>query len=615
MAPTAETRRGLSARLELPVASDDTLGAMFWTRVAADAGQPAQLVKRGDAWTVLTWKHVGDRVRGLALGLLARGRRRGDAVALLSGTRAEWVQTDFAILSAGCVTVPIYATYTSAQVASIVNDADARTLIVEDRAQLAKALAARSQMPRLQEIVVIDGDAADDPSVLTWARLRQIGRAREPELASRLTEGLASLGPADVATIVYTSGTGGEPKGVVQTHGNHMATLVALSRIPGVQPGDVHLLFLPLAHSFARAEAFLGVHRRLVTAFATSLETIRSDLLEVRPHFLFAVPRVFEKLHAAILAGVDAGTWLERRAFAWAMRVGSEMSRRQRAGEPVPRRLRLRHRLADHLVLARLRQPLGGRLRFAVSGGAPLGNELAEFFHAAGVLILEGYGLTEACPVLTFNRVDRFKLGSVGPPIPGVELRIAPDGEILARGANIAHRGYLNQPEATAQVLGADGWFKTGDIGRIDEDGFLYITDRKKDLIVTSGGVNIAPQHLENLLRSDPFISQALVYGDRRPYPTALIALSPQALQRFARARGILDGDYAQLIRHPEVVRRVAKIVEAKNAEVQSYARVKRFALVPAEFTEAAGEMTPTQKVKRKAVAARYAALLDSLYE
>ncbi len=595
--------------------SDGTLGTMFWTRVAADAGQPAQLVKQGTAWTTLSWRQVGERVRELALGLLVRGRRRGEAVALLSGSRAEWVQTDFAILSAGCVTVPIYATYTSAQVAAMVNDADARTLIVEDRAQLAKALAVRRQMPRLQEIVVIEGDEGDDPSVLTWARLREIGRAGDEALGGRLAECLASVGPDDVATIVYTSGTGGEPKGVVQTHGNHMATLAALSRIPGVQPRDVHLLFLPLAHSFARAEAFLGVHRGLVTAFATSLETVRSDLLEVRPHFLFAVPRVFEKLHAAILAGVDAGTWLERRAFAWAMRVGSETSRRQRAGEPVPPPLRLRHRLADHLVLARLRQPLGGRLRFAVSGGAPLGKELAEFFHAAGVLILEGYGLTEACPVLTFNRIDRFKLGSVGPPISGVELRIAPDGEILARGPNIAHRGYLNRPEATAEAFGVDGWFKTGDIGRIDEDGFLHVTDRKKDLIVTSGGANIAPQHLENLLRSDPFISQALVYGDRRPYPTALIAVSPQELRRFARARGILDGDYAQLVRHPGVVRRVAEIVEAKNGEVQSYARVKRFALVPAEFTEAAGEVTPTQKVKRKAVAARYAALLDSLYE
>jgi long-chain acyl-CoA synthetase len=394
-----------------------------------------------------------------------------------------------------------------------------------------------------------------------------------------------------------------------------MATLEALARLPGIEPGDVHLLFLPLAHSFARAEAFLGVHRGLVTAFATGVETLRGDLLAVRPHFIFAVPRVFEKFHAAILAGVETGTALERRLFGRSMRVGLETSRRRRAGAPLTPGWRLRHRLADRLVLARLRRPLGGRLRFAVSGGAPLARQVAEFFHAAGVLVLEGYGLTEACPVLTVNRIDRFKFGSVGPPIPGVELRIAADGEILARGPNIAHRGYLNRPEATAEAFDADGWFRTGDIGRIDEDGFLFITDRKKDLIVTSGSANIAPQHLENLLRSDPFISQALVYGDRRPYPTALIEVSAPELTRFARTEGILDGDYAQLVRHPTVVRRVAQIVEAKNAEVQSYARVKKFALVPIEFTEAAGEMTPTQKVKRRVVAARYAALLESLYE
>lgn len=596
------------------MATESTLTAMFWARVAAGAHAPAQMVKHDGAWITLSRAQVGDRVRELALGLLARGRQRGDGVALLSGSRAEWVQTDFAILSAGCVAVPIYATYTSAQVASLVNDADARMLIVEDRAQLDKALAVRTQMPRLQDIVLIDGEAAE-PGVLTWERLRRLGREREPELSGRLAERLASVGPEDVATIVFTSGTGGEPKGVVQTHGNHMATLEALARLPGIEPGDVHLLFLPLAHSFARAEAFLGVHRGLVTAFATGVETLRGDLLAVRPHFIFAVPRVFEKFHAAILAAVEAGSPPERRAFGWAMRVGLETSRRRRAGEPLTPGRWLRHRLADRLVLARLRRPLGGRLRFAVSGGAPLAKPLAEFFHAAGVLILEGYGLTEACPVLTVNRIDRFKFGSVGPPIHGVELRVGADGEILARGPNIAHRGYLNRPEATAEAFGADGWFRTGDIGQIDEDGFLYLTDRKKDLIVTSGGANIAPQHLENLLRSDPFISQALVYGDRRPYPTALIEVSAQELSRFARAHGILDGDYAQLVRHPTVVRRVGQIVEAKNAEVQSYARVKKFALVPAEFTEAAGEMTPTQKVKRRVVAARYAALLESLYE
>lgn len=590
-----------------------TLTAMFWARVHADGHQTAQLVKHEASWTPLTWSQVGESVRELALGLLARGRRHGDAIALLSGSRAEWVHADLAIMSAGCTTVPIYPTYTAPQIALIVNDSDARMLIVEDSRQLAKVLAVRHQLPRLDEIVVIEGGEHDLPSALTWARLRQLGREHGPE--ALLEERLAALGAEDVASIVYTSGTSGEPKGVVQMHGNHMAGLEALSGIAGVEPGDVHLLFLPLAHSFARLEAFLGMHRRLVTAFATGLETLRDDLVEVRPHFIFAVPRVFEKFRAAILAGVETGTWFEKRAFGWAMRAGHEAARRQRAGEAIPPLLGLRRGVADRLVLSRLRRVLGDRLRFAVCGGAPLGRELAEFFHAAGVLILEGYGLTEACPALAFNRIDRFRFGSVGPAIPGVELRIAPDGEILARGPNIATRGYLNRPAATAETFGADGWLRTGDIGWIDADGFLYVTDRKKDLIVTSGGANIAPQHLEDLLRSDPFISQALVYGDRRPYPTALIEVDALELARFAGEPSMSEQRYAELVRRPEVVARVARIVEAKNAEVQSYARIKKFALVPAELSEVAGEITPTQKVKRRVVATRYASLIESLYE
>ncbi|MBI1845766.1 MAG: AMP-binding protein, partial [Candidatus Rokubacteria bacterium] len=335
---------------------------MFWARVERSAGAPAQMVKRAGGWETLTWAQVGDAVRELALGLLARGRQPGDAVALLSASRAEWVQADFAILSAGCVTVPVYPTYTAAQIAAIVNDAGARALIVEDRRQLAKVLPLRERMPRLAEIVVIDGDVGHDPSVLSWTTLRQLGRERERELQTPLADRIASLRSDDVATIAYTSGTTGEPKGVVQTHGNHLATLTSLSGIRGVEPGDVHLLFLPLAHSFARLEAFLGVHRGLITAFAESLQALPDDLVEVRPNFIFAVPRVFEKIHAAVMAGVDAGTPLARRAFSWAMRVGYERSRRERAAEPVPRALVLRDRIAHRLVFSRLRRAFGGRL-------------------------------------------------------------------------------------------------------------------------------------------------------------------------------------------------------------------------------------------------------------
>jgi len=594
--------------------ADETLARMFWSRVAADGDRPAQMIKGKGRWQTLVWTQVGETVRELALGLLALGRRRGETVALLSQSRAEWVQTDFAILSTGCLTVPIYPSYTPGQIAYIVNDSEARTLIVENAAQLAKALEVRDQMRGLAEIVVITSDEAHAPPVLTWSELRRRGRAQAGALNATLADRVAAIAAEDIATIVYTSGTTGEPKGVVQTHENHMASLSALAQIPGIEPGDVHLLFLPLAHAFARLEGFIGVHRRLVTAFAESMDRVGENLKEVRPHFIFAVPRVFEKVHEKILGDAAGGSPAKRWVFGWAVGIGRRTSRLTQARKPRPSALELQRRLAHRLVFSKLHAALGGRLRFAVSGGAPLGREVAEFFHAAGILIVEGYGLTETCPALTFNRIDHFKFGSVGQPIAGVELRIARDGEILARGRNVASRGYWKQPAATAQAFDADGWFHTGDIGRIDGDRFVYITDRKKDLIVTSGGVNIAPQLVENLLRRDPFISQAMVYGDRRPFPVALVTLNPHEVVSLARNEGILVTDPAQLGRHPKVTDRVARIVKAANSELQSYARIKKFAVLPAELTEAAGELTPTQKVKRQIVGEKYHALLDSLY-
>jgi long-chain acyl-CoA synthetase len=587
---------------------------MFWNRIEHSPDTVAHLVKRVGRWQPLTWTVVGAIVRELALGLSALGRVPGDAVALLSLTRAEWVHADFAILSAGGVTVPIYATYPPELIAYIVSDAAAKTLIVENPGQLEKVLEARDKMPSLEHVIVIEGYEGQAPFVLTWEALRRLGREQADRGKAILAERVTAVRPDDVATVVYTSGTTGLPKGVIQTHGNHMAALRAVAAVTPVQPGDVHLLFLPLAHAFARLEAFMGVHLGLTTAFAERLDKVVDNLREVRPHFLCSVPRLFEKVHARILSNVEAGSPIKRRLFAWALATGLAVSRRRQARAPVPFALRLMHWLAQRLVFARLHEALGGRLRFAVSGGAPLARETAEFFHATGILILEGYGLTETCPALTFNRIDHCKFGSVGQAIPGVELRLAPDGEILARGPNIATRGYLHQPQATAEAFGPDGWLRTGDLGRIDAEGFVFITDRKKDLIITSGGINIAPQHLENLLKTDPLISQAMVYGDARPYPVALLTLNAEELARFATSQGLLTTDYAALTRESVVVARVQQIVEAKNASLPSYARIKKFAIVAAEFTEAAGEVTPTQKIKRRIVAERYRNVLESLY-
>jgi long-chain acyl-CoA synthetase len=596
--------------------ADDSLAKLFWSRVERSGSGLAHQFKHEGSWQTVTWRQVGEIVRELALGLVALGRQKGDAVALLSTSRAEWVQADFAIFSAGCITVPIYPSYPPDLVAYVINDSGARTVFVEDAGQLAKVLEARDRIPQLEHIVVMSAYQALQPpkSVMTWQTLRRLGLDNADAHKATLAERVATSGPEDVASIVYTSGTTGPPKGVVQTHGNHVAALAASTEATPVQEGWVHLLFLPLAHSFARLESFLGVAHGLTTAFAENLDKLRDNLPEVRPHFICSVPRVFEKVYAGVLATAQSGSPLKRKIFEWAVAVGRDVSRHQQRGQPVPFGLEIRRRVAHALVFSKLHARLGGRLQWAVSGGAPLSRDIAEFFHAAGILLLEGYGLTETCPALTFNRPSRFKFGSVGQALPGVSLKIAADGEILARGANVATRGYFKQPEATREVFESDGWFHTGDIGRIDEDGFLFITDRKKDLIVTAGGMNIAPQNIENLLKADPFISQVMVHGDRRPYPVALITLNPDELGKFAREQGVLTTDAASLVRHPKILERVTRTVEEKNTNLQSYAKIKKFSILPADFTLEGGELTPTLKIKRKVVAEKYRKELEALY-
>jgi len=596
--------------------SEQSLARMFWNRVEKSASAPAQQFKDRGAWKTLTWREVGDAVRELATGLIALGRRPGEAVGILSTSRAEWVQADFAIFSAGCITIPVYPTYPPDLIQYIVNDAGVKTLIVEDPTQLAKVLEVDAAMPGLEQIVIMHGYEGREPSprIVTWEALRRLGREKAETLKVELASRVDGIKRDDIATIVYTSGTTGPPKGVVQTHGNHLSALESADQTTSIAEGEVHLLFLPLAHSFARLESFIGVHGGLCTAFAENIDKLRENLPETRPHFICSVPRVFEKVYAGAMARAEGGSLVKRKIFHWAVVVGKEVSRLKQANRPVPTGLAVKYRLAEKLVFSKMQAALGGRLRFAVSGGAPLSREIAEFFHAAGILILEGYGLTETCPVLTNNRMDAFKFGSVGKPLPGVDVKIAADGEILGRGGNIA-KGYFKKADATREVFLDDGWFATGDIGRFDEDGFLFITDRKKDLIVTAGGMNIAPQNIENLLKGDPFISQVMVHGDRRPYPVALITLNPDELAKFAREQGIMASDPSVLAKHPKVMERVQRTVDHKNSELQSYAKIKKFAILPDDFTVENGALTPTLKVKRKVISERHRPVLDALYQ
>jgi long-chain acyl-CoA synthetase len=592
-----------------------SLPQMFFTQAAIRGSRAAQLVKQGTTWQEVSWLALSERVRHLAQGLLTLGVQPGERVAILADSCAEWVQCDLGILAAGAITVPIYPSSTPEQTAYILQDAEVTLVFVDTSAQLEKVRSLQAQCPALQQTVLMRASVAPTiPAVLTLADLVARGATTSPEGPEGLEKRLQQLTPEHEATFVYTSGTTGPPKGVVQTHGNHLFMLQSIGSILEAQEGDVHLLFLPLAHSFARLEAFLGLYRGLTTAFAESIDTLAQNMAEVRPMLMFSVPRVYEKIYARVWSAGTTGSALKRAIFQWSVRVGRQVSALQQRRQPIPARLAWQHRLAHRLVFAKLHQTVGGRLRYFVSGGAPLAQEIAEFFHAAGMLILEGYGLTETCPALTANRYHRYKFGTVGLPLPGVDIRLASDGEILARGANIA-KGYYQRPAETAEVFGADGWFATGDIGVFDAEGFLRITDRKKDLIITAGGKNIAPQNIENLLKTDPYISQALVYGDRRQYLTAILTLDTEAIAAYAREQGIDDTSSALLTTHALVHKLIESRIAHANDHLASYETIKKFIIAPDDFTLENGELTPTLKVKRQVVTQKYRTQLDRLYE
>jgi long-chain acyl-CoA synthetase len=587
---------------------------MFFARAASRGHRPAQLVKRGSTWQAISWQAMSDNVRHIAKGWLTLGLQVGDRVALLASSRAEWVQCDLGIMAAAGITVPVYPSSLPEQVAYILHNAEVTLACVDTPAQLEKLLQVRAALPALRHIVLMDGQPpSPDPLILTLQDLMTRGTAAS-QYATVLEERLQGLTPDHEATYVYTSGTTGPPKGVVQTHSNHLFMVQSCGAILMAEEGDVHLLFLPLAHAFARLEAFLGLYIGLTTAFAESVEALAENMREVRPMLVFSVPRVYEKIYARIQAAGTSGSLLKRALFQWCVAVGRQVSGLQQRRQPIPAGLRLRQRLAHQLVFKKLHQTVGGRLRFFVSGGAPLAQDITEFFHAAGILILEGYGLTETCPALASNSYDRYKFGTVGRALPDVELRIAADGEILARGRNIA-KGYYKRPEATAEVFLEDGWFATGDIGEIDAEGFLRITDRKKDLIVTAGGKNIAPQNLENLLKTDPYISQAMVYGDRRPYLTAVLTLDLDAIRPYAQAHGIVADTAPAYAAHPQIQQLIEAHVAQLNAQLASYETIKKFIIAPTDFTPESGELTPTLKIKRKVVTQQYQAQLDRLYE
>ena len=560
-------------------------------------------------------KEAFERVRDLSLGLGALGMAAGDRVAILAESRPEWILSDLAILAAGAITVPIYPTLAASQVRYILQDSGARLAVVSTIEQLDKLQEVRHLLPALEAVVVMDRAAGEAASVLTLVEVERRGHARmtgEWGAGRDFRENARRVKPSDLATIIYTSGTTGEPKGVMLTHANLTSNIEAGSQVLALSDEDVALSFLPLSHAFERMVSFIYLLTGVQIIFAESMGSIARDIGTVRPTVMTGVPRVYEKLQTRIVTAGEAAPGAKGILFRWAVKAGMARARAHLAGRSPGLLVAARAALAERLVFSTVRSRLGGRLRFLVSGSAPLGANVLEFFHAVGLPIVEGYGLTETAPILTVNPPDAPRAETVGRPLPNVELRIAEDGEILARGPNIM-AGYYNKPEATADVL-QDGWLATGDIGTIDQAGYLRITDRKKDLLVTSGGKNIAPQPIENVLTRSPLIAEAVVLGDRQRYVAALLVPDFAALERRLQGLGRPPATREELVKRPDVIALYQEVVDALNRELSPFERIKRMALLPAEFTIESGELTPTLKVKRRVVEERWRSEIGALY-
>ncbi|MDZ7292895.1 MAG: long-chain fatty acid--CoA ligase [candidate division KSB1 bacterium] len=566
--------------------------------------------KTNGEWKTVTWREQAETCKKISKSLMALGVKKGDRVGILSQTRLEWVQCDFGISNCGGITVGIYPTNLAPDSAYLINHSDAEVIFVENQDQLDKVQQVRKETPKLRIIITFDRTNSADGSVLNFADFLTKGASvADADFYARAQ----AIRPDDLMALVYTSGTTGVPRGAMITHENMLFTSDSAVQCLYLQPHFETLLFLPLAHVFARLLVYFSLQRAMTVAFAESIEKVMDNLKEIRPHFITAVPRIFEKIYEKITTSVQDAGGIKEKLFNWALRVGYQVSRQQQNKQPIPGGLKFKHRLANKLVLHKIQELFGGRLVWAVSGAAPLNKNIAEFFHACGILILEGIGMTENTSFSNVNRYEHNKFGTVGPVGPGIEMKISADGEILFRGKNVM-KGYFKDPAATAEAIDQDGWLHSGDVGEIDADGFLKITDRKKELIITSGGKNIAPQRIERILRTSRFISQAMAYGDRRKYVTALVTLNREQIELWAKEHGLVYQSYEELVNHPEVKKLIEAEVNKKNAELASFETVKKVAILPEDFSIGAGDLTPTLKIKRQVVTEKYRKLLEQLY-
>ena len=592
-----------------------TVPGIFMHQARRLGDRVLKVSKQDGVWTPTTWRQAYDGLRSLTMGLVSCGVRKGDRVGIVSRTRSEWSDADLAVLCAGGITVGIYPTASMAEMEHILGHSGCRLLFVENGELLDRMEEIRRRIGWPERMVLFEAERDRLPAgAMPFAEFKRLGREldlREPE---RFDQTWRAVTPDDLATIAYTSGTTGPPKGAMITHANLYHTAIHAVATQDLDRDDFGIAYLPLTHMLQRLTVYAVLHAEVRGVYAESIEKLIDNFRELKPTVQVGVPRIFEKIHARILQRVAEASPLRQRIFAWAMQVGRRSAPFRKEKKPLPFTLAVQHAWADRLVFRTIRDVFGGRVKRLLCGGAPMPPELLEFFYAAGLLILEGYGLTETVAPVSVNRPDDFRFGTVGRLIAGVEAKLGEGNELLLRGQGL-FRGYYRDPEATAEAIDADGWFHSGDIAEIDPDGFIRITDRKKDIIVTAGGKNIAPQNIENMVKALPVIGHVLVHGDGRSYLTALITLDGTEIRDWADREGIEEPSPAALALHPAVRRLVEEQTAAVNSRLAPHEAIRRFAILPDDFTEAAGELTPTLKIRRREITRKYADLLDSLYK
>ena len=602
---------GVAVQFSTIVEMFDEITKKFFTE-----SRPILMYKTEKQYRGISYSECRRKVELFALGLSSLGVRRKDTIAIISENRPEWVIADMGIVLLGAVDVPIYPTLTAKQIEFIFKDANITVAVVSNQSQFNKVMKIKDQVKTLRRVILMTEktDAAADDEVISFPGVYEIGKKFEKENRDFISDAIKQVKPDDLLTIIYTSGTTGDPKGVMLSHRNLVSNMTASAAIIPFSTEDVFLSFLPLCHSFERmAGYYTAMACGATVAYAESPETVRDNLLEIHPTVVTTVPRLFERIQSRLQKQIDGSSPAKQKIFYWAVNTGRQYAAARKSGSVNPV-LKAQYALADMLVFRKLKERTGGRIRFFVSGGAALPRELGEFFEAVGITIIEGYGLTETSPVLSANRLDDYRFGTVGKPIPGVSIKIAEDGEILAKGPNVM-LGYYNNKKATEEVIDKEGWFHTGDIGGFDSHGMLMITDRKKHLFVSSGGKNIAPQPIENLFLQSKYIDQFVLIGDKRMFLSALIVPEFDAIQEYADRNKIPYTSIAELVRNPEIYLIIEKEIQSLQKDLANFERVRKFVLLDRQFSIEEGEITPTLKAKRKIIEERYALVIEEMYK